>query len=92
MIFRLAPEVESEDPSPRFMADESEKIRAYYDENGYVIVKSIFTFSHQRSVIRGAKGIIAVLKNLEPRLRVDSVQMLRAIAAIAVVPLYWVGT
>jgi phytanoyl-CoA hydroxylase len=36
------PEVLSEDPSPRFAVHESEKIRAYYRENGYVIVKSVF--------------------------------------------------
>jgi phytanoyl-CoA hydroxylase len=37
------PESVSEDPSPRFSADESAKIRAYYLENGYVIVKSVFS-------------------------------------------------
>jgi phytanoyl-CoA hydroxylase len=36
------PEGSSEDTSPRFAADESERIRAYYLENGYVIVKSVF--------------------------------------------------
>jgi phytanoyl-CoA hydroxylase len=36
------PEVLSEDPSPRFAVHESEKIKAYYQENGYVIVKSVF--------------------------------------------------
>jgi hypothetical protein len=44
-------EVVSEDPSPRFMSHESEKIRAYYDENGNVIVK---TLSQQRPMIRSA--------------------------------------
>jgi phytanoyl-CoA hydroxylase len=37
------PEVVSEDPSPRFAAYESEKIRAYYREHGYVVVKSVFS-------------------------------------------------
>ncbi len=36
------PEYLSEDPSPRFAIDESEKISAYYQQNGYVIVKSVF--------------------------------------------------
>jgi hypothetical protein len=36
------PEVLAEDPSPRFAVHESEKISAYYQENGYVIVKSVF--------------------------------------------------
>jgi phytanoyl-CoA hydroxylase len=36
------PEALTEDPSPRFTAHEAEKIRAYYEENGYVIVKSVF--------------------------------------------------
>ena len=37
------PESVSEDPSPRFAAHESDRIRAYYLENGYVIVKSVFS-------------------------------------------------
>jgi phytanoyl-CoA hydroxylase len=37
------PEALTEDPSPRFSVQESEKIRAYYEENGYVIVKSVFS-------------------------------------------------
>src|ERR1700687_5026855 len=37
------PEAQAEDPSPRFAAHEAEKIRAYYEENGYVIVKSVFS-------------------------------------------------
>jgi phytanoyl-CoA hydroxylase len=36
------PETLAEDPSPRFAVDEFEKIRAYYLENGYAIVKSVF--------------------------------------------------
>ena len=36
------PEAVSEDPSPRFAAHESEKIKAYYREHGYVVVKSVF--------------------------------------------------
>lgn len=36
------PETLSEDPSPRFDAAESDKIKAYYDENGYVIVRGLF--------------------------------------------------
>lgn len=37
------PEAPCEDPSPRFTAREHEKLRAYYAENGYVIVKSVFS-------------------------------------------------
>jgi phytanoyl-CoA hydroxylase len=37
------PEALSEDPSARFAANESEKIKAYYGENGYVIVNSVFS-------------------------------------------------
>lgn len=37
------PEDFSEDPSPRFTVNEPEKIKAYYLENGYVIVKSVFS-------------------------------------------------
>jgi phytanoyl-CoA hydroxylase len=37
----LVPEGLAEDPSPRFAAHEAEKLRAYYEENGYVIVKSV---------------------------------------------------
>ena len=37
------PETLAEDPSPRFAAHEAEKLRAYYQENGYVIVKSVFS-------------------------------------------------
>jgi phytanoyl-CoA hydroxylase len=36
------PEVFAEDPSPRFHSHEIDAIRAYYKENGYVIVKSVF--------------------------------------------------
>jgi phytanoyl-CoA hydroxylase len=36
------PECLSEDPSPRFAAHEAADIRAYYQENGYVIVKDLF--------------------------------------------------
>lgn len=36
------PEIFSEDPSTRFQPHEKEKIKAYYFENGYVIVKSAF--------------------------------------------------
>ena|SRR5208337_4526867 len=35
------PEVLTEDPSPRFSADDAEHLRAYYEENGYVIGKSV---------------------------------------------------
>jgi phytanoyl-CoA hydroxylase len=37
------PENEAEDPSPRFTVGEPAKIRSYYDENGYVIVKDVFS-------------------------------------------------
>jgi phytanoyl-CoA hydroxylase len=37
----LVPEGLAEDPSPRFAAHEAGKLRAYYEENGYVIVKSV---------------------------------------------------
>jgi phytanoyl-CoA hydroxylase len=37
------PEVVAEDPSPRFAPHEADKIRAYYRENGYAIVKSVFS-------------------------------------------------
>jgi len=36
------PETLSEDPSPRFSAGNADDVRAYYAENGYVIVKSVF--------------------------------------------------
>jgi phytanoyl-CoA hydroxylase len=36
------PEAVSEDPSPRFAVHQSEKIKAYYREHGYVVVKSVF--------------------------------------------------
>jgi phytanoyl-CoA hydroxylase len=36
------PEALAEDVSPRFSPHEVEKLRAYYDDNGYVIVKSLF--------------------------------------------------
>jgi phytanoyl-CoA hydroxylase len=36
------PESMAEDPSPRFAGHQAEQIRAYYQENGYVIVKSVF--------------------------------------------------
>jgi phytanoyl-CoA hydroxylase len=37
------PETPAEDPSPRFNADELTAIRDYYQKNGYVIVKKLFT-------------------------------------------------
>ncbi|MGO9988395.1 MAG: phytanoyl-CoA dioxygenase family protein [Steroidobacteraceae bacterium] len=37
------PEVPAEDLSPRFSRDEFAAIKAYYDEHGYVIVKSLLT-------------------------------------------------
>jgi phytanoyl-CoA hydroxylase len=37
------PENSSEDPSPQFDIGDSEGIKRYYEENGYVIVKSVFT-------------------------------------------------
>jgi phytanoyl-CoA hydroxylase len=37
------PEVLAEDAAPRFAPHEAEKLRAYYEENGYVIVKSLFS-------------------------------------------------
>ena len=37
------PEILLEDPSPRFQPIETEKIKTYYLENGYVIVKSAFS-------------------------------------------------
>jgi phytanoyl-CoA hydroxylase len=36
------PETAAEDPSPRFAEHEIDKIKSYYDEWGYVIVKSLF--------------------------------------------------
>ena len=39
------PEIESEDPSPKFNIEDSNGIRNYYNENGYVIVKSLFSES-----------------------------------------------
>lgn len=37
------PEALAEDPSPRFSADQSDKIRNYYEENGYVVVRSLIS-------------------------------------------------
>lgn len=37
------PEILSEDPSPRFAPRDFGAIKAYYQENGYVIVKSVFS-------------------------------------------------
>ncbi|HEV8060000.1 MAG TPA: phytanoyl-CoA dioxygenase family protein [Gemmataceae bacterium] len=37
------PEILSEDPSPRFYMHEAAQINAYYQENGYVIVKGVFS-------------------------------------------------
>jgi phytanoyl-CoA hydroxylase len=37
------PESLAEDPSPRFHASESERIKAYYGENGYVIVQGLLS-------------------------------------------------
>ena len=37
------PEVLAEDASPRFAPHEIESLREYYDENGYVIVESLFS-------------------------------------------------
>jgi phytanoyl-CoA hydroxylase len=37
------PETLSEDPSPRFNADDTEALGNYYRENGYVIVRKLFT-------------------------------------------------
>ncbi|HUB63313.1 MAG TPA: phytanoyl-CoA dioxygenase family protein [Methylocella sp.] len=39
------PETESEDPSPKFDARDSAGIKSYYDQNGYVIVRSLFQSS-----------------------------------------------
>jgi phytanoyl-CoA hydroxylase len=36
------PEHPQEDPSPKFAAQDEKAIKAYYDSNGYVIVKSLF--------------------------------------------------
>ena len=36
------PEVLAEDVSPRFSAHQTEQIGAYYEENGYVVVNSVF--------------------------------------------------
>jgi phytanoyl-CoA hydroxylase len=38
----LVPETPAEDPSPRFAAHDADKLKLYYEENGYVIVKSLF--------------------------------------------------
>ena len=37
------PETVAEDPSPRFTAHEPDRIKAYYREHGYVVVKSVFS-------------------------------------------------
>jgi phytanoyl-CoA hydroxylase len=37
------PEILSEDPSPRFSVHEAAQVNAYYKENGYVIVKGVFS-------------------------------------------------
>ena len=37
------PESPAEDPSPKFSADDAPSIKAYYDLNGYVIVKNLFS-------------------------------------------------
>jgi phytanoyl-CoA hydroxylase len=37
------PETVSEDPSPRFNSNELRQIKAYYEENGYVIVRELFS-------------------------------------------------
>jgi phytanoyl-CoA hydroxylase len=37
------PEALTEDPSPRFAAHEADKIKEYYGDNGYVIVKSLLS-------------------------------------------------
>jgi len=39
----LVPELEHEDPSPKFSIENLEPIRNYYNENGYVIVKQLFS-------------------------------------------------
>lgn len=36
------PESLDEDPSPRFTIDEADALSAYYEENGYVIVRDVF--------------------------------------------------
>lgn len=46
------PESPTEDPSPKFLADDTHSIKAYYDLNGYVIVKNIFS-SQDCDAIRG---------------------------------------
>jgi len=37
------PETASEDPSPKFTLDDAEGIAAYYEANGYVIVKGLYS-------------------------------------------------
>jgi phytanoyl-CoA hydroxylase len=37
------PENAEEDPSPRFLMTETDQIRDYYRDNGYVVVKSVFS-------------------------------------------------
>jgi len=36
------PEIKAEDPSPKFSIGELDRIKDYYSENGYVIVKNLF--------------------------------------------------
>ena len=37
------PEIEIEDPSPKFRLEDSGSIKNYYNENGYVIIKALFS-------------------------------------------------
>jgi len=37
------PETETEDPSPKFAFDELNSFENYYDENGYAIIKNLFS-------------------------------------------------
>jgi len=37
------PEIKTEDPSPKFSIDELDRIKDYYYDNGYVIIKNLFS-------------------------------------------------
>jgi hypothetical protein len=54
------PEVLSEDPSPRFAVHQSEEIRAYYRENGYIVLlgeKHCHQAAHETEIaLAGVQG------------------------------------
>ncbi|MFN0042763.1 MAG: phytanoyl-CoA dioxygenase family protein [Alphaproteobacteria bacterium] len=46
------PEIEAEDPSPKFSSDESGNIGDYYNENGYVVIKSLYSNKQCSEIIK----------------------------------------